>query len=112
MTNPDQDLPLDAARMNELERVTQSTVSRLSALGIDLDGTESPAQIARIADAIERFEDAVEAAGGDLMVDEPPPGSAGQPDNPDFVLPRRAADESIAAYVARIENATARIARE
>lgn len=112
MTNPDQDLPLDAVKMNELERVTQSTVGRLSALGIDLDGTETPAQIAHIADAVESFEDAVEAAGGDLMVDEPPAGSGGEPDDPDFVLPRRAADETVAAYISRLEAATARIEKE
>jgi hypothetical protein len=108
MTNPDQEL--DATASADLERASQSITSRLDALGIDLDGTESPDELTRIADAVERFEDAVEARGGDLMVDEPPAGSEGQPDHSDFVLPRRAADETVAAYVARLDRQTERIA--
>jgi len=95
---------------DDLERASLNVAGRLSALGIDLDGTESPQDLTAIADAVERFEDAVEARGGDLMVDEPPCGSSGRPDSADFILPRRAADESVRAYVARLSQATERIA--
>ena len=94
---------------SELGRVTDQLIGRLTALGIALSGDESPDQITQVADAGERFEDAVEARGGDLMIDEPPPGARGQGDVPDFVLPRRAADESLAAYVARLDRATAKV---
>jgi hypothetical protein len=107
MTNPDQEL--DATGADDLERASLTISSRLGALGIDLDGTESPDQLTQIADAVERFEDAVEAQGGDLMVDEPPPGSPGQPDGADCVLPWRAADESVSAYVSRLDRATERL---
>jgi hypothetical protein len=42
------------------------------------------------------------------MIDTRP---ALEPDNPDFVLPQRAADESIAAYIRRIDDATDRVQR-
>jgi hypothetical protein len=93
----------------DLGRATDQLIGRLTALGIALSGDESPDQITQVADAVERFEDAVEARGGDLMIDEPPSGARGQGDVPDFVLPRRAADESLAAYVARLDRATAKV---
>jgi len=57
---------------------------------------------------VERFERAVERAGGDLMVDTPP---AREPDNPDFVLPLRGGAEAIADYIARLGYATAVVER-
>jgi hypothetical protein len=110
MTNPGHEQERDAVASNDLDRASQQITSRLSALGITLDGSESAEQITEIADAVERFEDAVEARGGDLMVDEPPRGAVAQPDGPDFALPRRAADESVTAYIARLDRATTRIA--
>jgi hypothetical protein len=95
---------------SDVSRVRGQLTGRLSALGIDLDGGESPEQLARLSDAIERFEDAVEAAGGDLMVDEPPRGQKAQPDGPDFALPRRNADESIDMYIGQLEEATQKLA--
>jgi hypothetical protein len=57
---------------------------------------------------VERFEAAVEAHGGDLMVDDL---RSVEPDDPHFVLPRRAAGEGIRAYMGRIDDATARLQR-
>jgi hypothetical protein len=94
------------SRSADLARVGQQIQGRLTSLGVSLDGAETPDQLRQIADAVERFEDAVEARGGDLMVDEPPRGKTAEPDDPDFVLPRRAADESVRAYVDRLERAT------
>jgi hypothetical protein len=99
----------DNLREAEVGRVSEQITGRLSALGVDLDGDESPEQLARLAEAIESFEDAVEAAGGDLMVDEPPRGRQTQPDSPNFALPRRNADESIEMYIGQIEQATQRL---
>lgn len=93
----------------DVGRVTEQISGRLAALGIDLDGDETPDQLARLAEAIERFEDAVESAGGDLMVDEPPRGRQAQPDRPNFALPRRNADESIEMYIGQIEQAAENI---
>ena len=99
------------ARESDVSRVGGQLMSRLSALGIDLDGDETPEQLARLSDAIERFEDAVEAAGGDLMVDEPPRGQKAQPDGPGCALPRRNADESIDMYIGQLEEAAQKLER-
>jgi len=53
--------------------------------------------------AVEQFELAVEAHGGDLMVDDL---KSVQPDDRHFVLPRRAHAEPIRAYIGRITAAT------
>lgn len=101
--------PAAASDTDDLARVGMQLTGRLSALGIRLDGDESPESLGQLADAIEQFEDAVESRGGDLMIDEPPPGSASKGDNADFVLPRRAADETIPAFIRRLGSATERV---
>jgi hypothetical protein len=40
------------------------------------------------------------------MMDEPPPGSPPQPDDPHFALPSRNAHESVSSYLARLERVT------
>ena len=99
----------DRSRSEDLRRAAEQITARLSGLGIWLDGDESPELLGELTDAIERFEDAVEACGGDLMVDEPPRGATGKPDDPEFMLPRRATDESVETYIGRLERATARV---
>jgi hypothetical protein len=54
--------------------------------------------------AVQRFEAAVEAHGGDLMMDDL---NSSQPDDAHFVLPRRAFAEATRAYIGRINWATA-----
>ncbi len=51
---------------------------------------------------------AVEAHGGDLMMDDL---KSSQPDDPHFVLPRRTRGEAIRAYIGRIDEATERLRR-
>jgi hypothetical protein len=97
------------ARPDDLARAAQQIAGRLTALGIDLEGDESPDLLRALADAVERFEEAVEARGGDLMLDEPPRGEKGQPDDPDFLLPRRTADQSVRDYLVRLQQATERL---
>jgi hypothetical protein len=93
-------------RDDDLTRVSREVASRLGALGIALDGSERPSELTEIEEAVERFEEAVESRGGDLMMDEPPEGSRPQPDDPHFALPRRHDNETVAAFVERIERAT------
>jgi len=59
-----------------------------------------------VQEAVERFELAVEARGGDLMVDEGPGGETTVPDDPHFGLPRRETDEPVDHYVERLMIAT------
>lgn len=79
---------------------------RLRRRGLTLSGTERPEDLADLLAAVERFEAAVEARGGDLMVDDL---KSSEPDDPHFVLPLRGADESVRDYAARIDAATLRV---
>jgi hypothetical protein len=93
----------------DVARVSQEMASRLRARGVAVYDSDSPDDLLRLVERIEEFERAVEAHGGDLMVDEPPTGGAAQPDDPHFLLPTRAADESVANYVKRLRAATAAV---
>ena len=107
MTHPGE----DASGGDDLHRVSEEVVNRLDGLGVWLSGAERPEDLARILEAVERFEVAVETRGGDLMVDEGPEGQATEPDDIHFVLPHRRADESVERYLERIERARADVLR-
>ena len=77
---------------------------RLRRRGITVTGAERSDDLADLLSAVERFEKAVEAHGGDLMVDDL---KSVQPDNRHFVLPRRAHGEALRTYISRIDAATA-----
>jgi hypothetical protein len=96
-----QDLPRDDAR-GDFARVAQGIRSRLISRGIEIHEADAPDDIVQMMDAVDAFERAVIARGGDLMVDEPPASHAGEPDDPHFLLPLRAADESAAGYASRL----------
>src|SRR6266540_2894550 len=81
---------------------------RLRRRGIAVTGAERTDDLADLLSAVERFEAAVEAHGGDLMVDDL---KSPQPDDRHFVLPRREHGETIRAYVSRIDEATAGLRR-
>jgi hypothetical protein len=93
----------------ELKRAMEHTRARLESLFITLTGKETPEELVAIEEAVERFEAAVESAGGDLMVDEGPTRGAIQPDDPHFVLPQRQPDESVSSYLDRMATATDRV---
>jgi len=76
--------------------------------GIALTGSEKPDELADLLSAVERFESAVEAHGGDLMVDDL---KSSRPDDRHFVLPRRAQAESVRAYMVRIDEAALALRR-
>ena len=108
MTQPNS-TPRDDDR--ELARVAESLAGRLTARGVAVHADDSPEAIVLLLDHVEAFERAVEARGGDLMVDEPPAHHEGQPDDPHFLLPARGDDESPSAYATRLANATVAIRR-
>lgn len=95
----DRDEELDARRTAAAE-----VADRLRSRGIAVTGAEDPEDLVNLLSAVERFEEAVEAHGGDLMVDDL---KSAQPDDSHFVVPRRAAREGIRAYIGRIDAATA-----
>jgi hypothetical protein len=107
-THPNEALQedLDPHRREELERAMQETRTRLRSRGVQTTGRETSEELVAILEAVERFESAVEARGGDLFVDEGPGGITREPDDVHFVLPLRAPHESVAAYLPRLDAAT------
>jgi broad specificity phosphatase PhoE len=93
----------------DVARVAQEMAGRLRALGVDVYDSDSPDEVLQLVESIEEFERAVESRGGDLMVDEPPANGAAQPDDPHFLLPTRAADESVATYTRRLRGVIAAV---
>jgi hypothetical protein len=89
----------------DVARVSQEIAARLQTRGIAVHESDSPDDIVELLERVEAFEEAVEAGGGDLMMDEPPTDGKAQPDNPRFLLPRRGDDESAAGYLVRLNSA-------
>ena len=90
------------------DRAAAEVSDRLRRRGVALTGAERSDDLADLLSAVERFEKAVEAHGGDLMVDDL---KSPKPDDRHFVLPRREHGEPIRAYVIRIDEATAGLRR-
>src|SRR5947199_8457091 len=82
--------------------------TRLKGRGIAVTGAERPEDLVDRLSAVERFEAAVEAHGGDLMVDDL---KSSRPDDRHFVVPRRAPREAVRAYISRVDAATAGLRR-
>lgn len=97
---------LDPHRRETRHAVAAELVAKLAARGVRVNGDETSDEIADILDAVERFERAVQSRGGDLMVDQRPGGRPTQPDDRHFVVPDRRADESVDAYLERLQEAT------
>ena len=96
----------DRPDMGDPASVAAEVAARLRARGIVVEDDEPPEQLADLLAAVERFESMVEARGGDLMVDDL---KSSEPDDPQFVLPRREPGEDIPSYIRRIDEATSRV---
>ena len=95
-----------ASDNEDVRRVSRELAGRLTRLGIRVSGSERPEELLNMIEAVERFEDAVQARGGDLMMDEGPRGQTTEPDDQQFALPVRRDHESVAHYVERLARAT------
>ncbi len=93
-------------QQEERARAAAEVAARLRQRGIALTGAERPNDLVDLLSAVERFEAVVEAHGGDLMVDDL---KSSQPDDRHFIVPRRGNGETVRAYVARIDEAAARL---
>jgi len=93
-------------QQEERARAAAEVAARLRQRGIALTGAERPDDLVDLLSAVERFEAVVEAHGGDLMVDDL---KSSEPDDQHFVVPRRGNGETVRAYVARIDEAAARL---
>jgi len=99
----EQGMPRSDDRERDSARVAEEITARLATRGVEIRDDDTRDDVTAIADAVELFEEQVFALGGDLMVDEPPVGRDGTPDDARFRLPLRRADESAAAYVRRLD---------
>jgi hypothetical protein len=97
---------LDPHRREERDAAALELAGRISQRGVLLTGRETSGELDDLLTAIDRFEAAVVARGGDLFVNTP---FSDQPERPDFVVPRRAAGEDAEVYAARINDAAARL---
>jgi hypothetical protein len=98
---------LDRHRADDQQRVRAEVVARLKGRGIIVGDAESMEIVVELLEAMEAFERAVEAKGGDLMVDTAP---APEPDDPRFVLPMRAGGEAVEDYIVRLRRAASHLA--
>jgi hypothetical protein len=97
---------LDPHRREERNAAAVELAGRIRQKGVFLTGRETSAQLDDLMTAIDRFEAAVIARGGDLFVNMP---TSSPPENPEFVIPRRQSGEDAGAYAARINAAAARL---
>jgi hypothetical protein len=95
----------DDESRKEFKDAIRETTARIANRGVYLRGDETHKEIVELDEALERFERAVHSRGGDLMVDEAPPGHHGVPDHPGFLLPQRVATMSVSDYVGRLAKA-------
>jgi hypothetical protein len=102
------DAELNPHREEEQARAREHNLDVLGQRGVRLFGDETDEELADLWSAVDRFEFAVEARGGDTFTNSP---DSSEPDNPDFVLPERKAGEPVAAYVRRILDAADRLLR-
>src|SRR5215210_4004004 len=108
--NPDsfeeQQETMDPHRREERDAARLELASRIHQKAVLLDGSETVAQLDDLLSAIDRFEGAVIARGGDLMINSP---FSSEPENPQFVIPRRESGEDVDVYGGRIQAAASRL---
>lgn len=97
---------LDPHRREERDAARMELGGRIRQKGVLIDGSETAAQLDDLLTSIDRFEAAVIARGGDLMVNTP---TSSQPENAQFVIPRREPGEDVDVYAGRILAAAARL---
>src|SRR6266487_1099685 len=98
----------DSEERAERAAAAAEVTARLRSRGITVTGGENPEDLVDLLSAVERFEAAVEAHGGDLMVDDL---KSSRPDDSHFVMPRRVPREAVQAYITRIDAARAASSR-
>ena len=93
---------LNPHRRDDQARVAAEIRGNLRQRGVSIGDDESGDELATLLEAVERFERARSALGGDSMINRP--GSR-QPERDEFVIPQRGDDESAAKYAARVDKA-------
>ena len=98
---------LNPHRDEDREHAADMAYSQLRQRGVEVTGDEPIGELASLLEAVERFESAVSALGGDRMTNAP---DSAQPDDPRLVLPRRKDGERVGAYAERVSVAADELA--
>ena len=99
---------LDPHRRAERKAAAEELSGRIRTKGIRVEGNESAAELDDILTAIDEFESAVMARGGDLMSNSP---QSTDPENPEYVVSQRKSGERASEYVERIRKAARALRR-
>ena len=92
----------------DLARARETITGMLGTRGIPVQEGDRSADLARLLDAVELFEESIARAGGDSMTNAL---DSKQPDNPRFVLPVRNKGESARDYSVRLRAAASTVTR-
>ena len=87
-------------RDEEARRVAENVAGQLRQRGVDVRDDDSESDLGMLLTAAQHFAKAVAANGGDSFTNTP---ESTEPDDPEFVMPRRGDDESAVEYARRIE---------
>jgi hypothetical protein len=99
---------IEPHRVEEQRNARREAEDRLRDRSIPVHAGDSDDEVADLLDAIEQFEAAVEALGGDLMVNRI---GATEPQDPAYVPPVRRHDESAYDYRSRVLGAASTLRR-
>ncbi|HEX5386949.1 MAG TPA: hypothetical protein VFW66_09640 [Gemmatimonadales bacterium] len=99
---------LNPHRVEEQRRAREHAAAMLEQREVRVLPSDSSEDLADLLDAVDRFTAAVEAKGGDTMVNTP---DSSDPKTPAYVLPIRGAGESVQAYRHRVVEGTERLLR-
>ncbi len=100
---------LNPHRADDRARVATEIQGALRQRGIAIRDEETGEDLVELLEAVERFERARSALGGDSMINTP---GTSKPERKDFVLPQRRDDESLGQYVERVERAAEELANK
>jgi hypothetical protein len=96
------DEDLNPHRADDQARVAAEIRGNLRQRGVTVRDEEAGEELATVLEAVERFERARAALGGDSMINAP---GTSRPEREEFVIPRRGDDESLAQYATRVDKA-------
>jgi hypothetical protein len=99
---------LNPHRDEEQAHAADMAYAQLRQRSVNVTGDEPAEELARLLEAVERFELAVSAVGGDRMTNQL---DSTDPDDRSLVLPERNKGEGAAAYAERVSVAAERIMR-
>jgi hypothetical protein len=98
-TAEDHEQALNPHRDEDLSHAADMAYAQLRQRGVQVTGDEPAEELAQLVEAVERFELAVSAVGGDRMTNAP---DSTDPDDRRLVIPERKDGEAAGVYAGRV----------